>query len=386
MPRLEGRPRGHVFYNAGRVRIPGNGKERNPINDRIIQRRENQTMKNKIAFVAVGQAGGNIGQLFEQKGYNVLYINTSQEDLDTLEKAKFKYHIPNGEGCNKDRRKAKQLVIDDFDQIAAEIETKIKSELIFVIFASGGGTGSGAGPMLADLLIDDGKTIGAMTIIPNPEESVKSHMNSYECFSELTQIPGLASCFILDNSNGDKLELNSRFVEDFCSFLDIPEKHKSVKGNIDKAEIIETLKAHGMAVVTRQKAQESAEVIKAIHNTPFAPIEGDRAVKYITASLSGNVRMADLEKDLGTPIDTFQTFNDENTICCVSGLNYPQARLDIVYNKVSENKEAIKKNLAATHESTMKKDVNFLDDLEPEKKPATEKKPLSRRNIMSKYL
>lgn len=29
-------------------------------------------MKNKIAFVAVGQAGGNIGQLFEQKGYNVL--------------------------------------------------------------------------------------------------------------------------------------------------------------------------------------------------------------------------------------------------------------------------------------------------------------------------
>lgn len=87
-------------------------------------------MKNKIAFVAVGQAGGNIGQLFEQKGYNVLYINTSQEDLDTLEKAKFKYHIPNGEGCNKDRRKAKQLVIDDFDQIAAEIEAKIKSELI----------------------------------------------------------------------------------------------------------------------------------------------------------------------------------------------------------------------------------------------------------------
>ena len=84
-------------------------------------------MKNKIAFVAVGQAGGNIGQLFEQKGYNVLYINTSQEDLDTLEKAKFKYHIPNGEGCNKDRRKAKQLVIDDFDQIAAEIDSMIKS-------------------------------------------------------------------------------------------------------------------------------------------------------------------------------------------------------------------------------------------------------------------
>lgn len=43
--------------------------------------------ENKIAFVAVGQAGGNIGQLFEDRGFNVLYINTSQEDLDTLEHA-----------------------------------------------------------------------------------------------------------------------------------------------------------------------------------------------------------------------------------------------------------------------------------------------------------
>ena len=76
-------------------------------------------MKNKIAFVAVGQAGGNIGHLFEEKGYSVLYINTSQEDLNTLETAKYKYHIPNGEGCNKDRqmcirdrhRSVKQCVI-----------------------------------------------------------------------------------------------------------------------------------------------------------------------------------------------------------------------------------------------------------------------------------
>lgn len=45
-------------------------------------------MKDKIAFIAVGQAGGNIGQLFESMGYTVLYINTSREDLETLENAK----------------------------------------------------------------------------------------------------------------------------------------------------------------------------------------------------------------------------------------------------------------------------------------------------------
>ena len=89
-------------------------------------------MKNKIAFVAVGQAGGNIGRLFEEKGYTVIYINTSQEDLDTLTAAKYKYHIPDGEGCNKDRHKAKQLVVDDFDRIAAEIDSKI-TQKIFIL-------------------------------------------------------------------------------------------------------------------------------------------------------------------------------------------------------------------------------------------------------------
>lgn len=342
-------------------------------------------MKNKIAFVAVGQAGGNIGRLFEGKGFSVLYVNTSREDLDTLDHAKFKYHISGGEGCNKDRRKAKQLIVDDFDNIASEIEAKIKADIIFIVFASGGGTGSGAGPMLADLLIDEGKTIGTITILPAPDESVKSHINSYECFSELTEIAGTGACFIVDNANGEKLSLNSDFVENFTAFLEIPVNHKSIKGNIDKAEIEETLKAHGMAVVVRLKARESAEVIQAIKDNAFAPLEADRTVKYITALMSGNVNMADLEKAIGTPIDNFQTFNDDETICCISGLTYPQTRLDVVYNKVSENKELIKKNLAATHETGLKKDVNFLFDEEPEKKNEAPK-PKTRRDIMSKYL
>ena len=43
---------------------------------------------------------------------------------------------------------------------------------MLVIFASGGGTGSGAGPMLIDLLTGEGKTVGAVTVIPAPDESV----------------------------------------------------------------------------------------------------------------------------------------------------------------------------------------------------------------------
>ena len=33
-------------------------------------------IRNDVGFVCIGQAAGNIGLLFEEKGYNVLYINT----------------------------------------------------------------------------------------------------------------------------------------------------------------------------------------------------------------------------------------------------------------------------------------------------------------------
>ena len=149
---------------------------------------------------------------------------------------------------------------------------------------------------------------------------------------------------------------------------------------------METLKAHGVSVVIRSKGKNSADVIQAVKKNALAQPEPDRAVKYITASLAGNVQMADLEKAFGTPIDNFQTFNDEETICCISGLAYPQARLNEIYNKVTENKELIKKNLAAAKDTGLKGGVNFLAEIEPEKKKAENKKPQSKRDIMSKYL
>lgn len=341
-------------------------------------------MRDRIGFVAVGQAGGNLGQLFEEQGYSVLYINTSQEDLSTLEGARYRYHIPEGEGCHKDRRKAKQLVIDDYDQIAAEIESKLQAEMLFVLFASGGGTGSGSGPMLVDLLVEDGKKVGAVTILPAQEESVKTHINAYECFTELTAIAGMGACFILDNNRGERMELNREFMTSFCSFLSIPEKHSSIKGNIDRAELMEALSAHGMAVVFRQEAGAAAGVIQCFTENIYAPMESDRAVKYITASLAPGVSMPEIGKAAGVAVDTFQTYNESETICCLSGLTYPKARLEAIYQKVEENRDTIRKNLEAAQETVLKEGVNFLDELTPVKKEAP-KRTLSRRDIMNKY-
>lgn len=46
-----------------------------------------EDIRSDVGFVCIGQAAGNIGLLFEEKGYNVLYINTSSEDLALLKNA-----------------------------------------------------------------------------------------------------------------------------------------------------------------------------------------------------------------------------------------------------------------------------------------------------------
>lgn len=348
-------------------------------------------MKSRIGFIAIGQAGGNIGKLFEGKGYSVLYLNTSQEDLQTLKNAKYMYHIAGGEGCNKDRDKAKKLVAEDFESIAREIREKMDVSMVFCIFASGGGTGSGCGPMLIDLLLEEGLpgergtgAVGAITVIPNEKESPKAHINSYECFSELTRIEGMAATMVIDNAKGDKLILNQRFVDLFHDFVEIPRRHKAERGNIDWAEVEETLKAKGMLVITEVQAKESttAVVLESLRKSIFAPMEADRVIKYIAVSIAGSVDVDAMRKEVGVPLDVFTTYNDKATICCLSGLSYPKARLDAVYDKAVEHQEQIIKNLQATSGFSMKKDVNFLAST---KQGASREKP-SRRDLMKKYM
>ena len=151
-------------------------------------------MKNEIGFVCIGQAGGNIGNLFDELGFNVLYINTSQEDLDTLKGAKHTYHIPGGEGCSKNRDKAKGVLAKSVDSLIERIKAQFSKEsFIGVIFATGGGTGSGIGPYLVDFLVneelldEDGyptHTVFTVPILPALKETPVARFNSRECFGE----------------------------------------------------------------------------------------------------------------------------------------------------------------------------------------------------------
>ncbi len=320
-------------------------------------------MKESIGFIAVGQGGGNIGTLLEKNDYNVLYLNTSLEDLDTLKTSKFKHHIKNGEGCNKDRDKAKELIIGDFEAISEQIKSKLQEEYIYVIFSAGGGTGSGASPMLVDLLINNtNKKVGAITILPAKTEPLKTYINSYECFKELESIENMCCTFILDNNTGDKLSINKTFADLFESFIEIPQ-FKSVKGNIDKAEIKELLSTRGAAHICKlgKTTSSTPRLISTIKENIFAPLEPDKVIKYMGISTVTNIDTDALIKEFGSCLDIYQSTNQIHTVCMLCGLSFPYSTLETIKSKVMSSQDDITRNLKATQENKLDDDINFVN-------------------------
>ena len=238
-------------------------------------------MKDQVGFIAIGQGGCNIGLLFEKAGYDVFHLNTSGEDLATLDGARNVHHIKGGEGCNKDRNKAKSLLEDDFEVIAEKITRAVPQEYVFVIFTTGGGTGSGSSPMLIDLLIQYAeKKVGAVCVLPSRGEQLRTFANAYECFVELEGIEGMGATFVLDNdgcSGLDKFAINSTFFDLFNSLLKVPQ-YQSVKGNIDVAEVKELLSTRGAAIISKlpKGADGTKALIKSFKDNIFAPLEDDR--------------------------------------------------------------------------------------------------------------
>lgn len=343
-------------------------------------------MKNEIGFVALGQAGANIGTLFEKRGYDVFYINSSKEDLGLLQQSAQKYHVQGGEGCNKNRDKAKRLLAKNADEVLNQIGNRLKQNIIFVIFSSGGGTGSGMGPLVIQLVQQElQKSTGAVVVLPGENESIRAHLNAYECAKELADIQDMGAAFFLDNNNRkNKLQINKNFVDLFEELVDIPRNHTSMRGNIDKAEIKEVLTTKGAAMISKLSKQDSgtAQLIESFESTVFAPRERDRAIRYLTLMAAGEINIPALEKEFGLMLDTYQTYDAAYTLCCLSGLSYPFTRILTIKDKVKESQRDIVQSAEAVNANKLNEDINLFGRM---KKTEPVKKGSS-RDLLKKYL
>lgn len=325
-------------------------------------------MRDKIGFVCDGQAAGNIGDLLAANGYTVFAINTAEEDIKTLKHVKNTFHIPGGKGCNKNRNLAKHLLIDHSDEILNQIsDVMVDCDIVYCIFSTGGGSGSGFSPWLIDILINDvfvapsednpdemicTKSVGAIPILADyATDSPQARNNTLECINELREIEFLKNIFIIDNSKmKSKMSINQVFVEDLVRMLEIPDKHSSAKGIVDKSELEKCMATPGISLITSFegvscKVDDVVEAIKrGIYANPDV-IDGEEAgaFTYLVSSTVKDVDYQGIREKFGVFRDEYHTFNQDYNILMFVGLPFPEHRLESLEKYVADEAEKLER-------------------------------------------
>lgn len=298
-------------------------------------------LKEQFGVLSLGQCGSNIGMEFEKLGYTTVYVNTSKEDLNAV-KGTHKIAIPNADGAAKDRKKVLQLVSEYITDITEKITTILSHKYIICTFSSSGGTGSGLSIPLMAYLTQIGKLCIPAVVLPDENlESAKACENAYNTCAELMSIQGLGATFLLDNSRGDKFAINSRFANEFDSFLSI--KNSSMYGNMDMAERKQILSCPGIAVIGKvSKARSrSSEIVQSLHNGIYAEIASKTAYYLGVSTSNKSLDIRDITKEFKGIYDCFLGISEATTVAILSGLQWPTARIEKFKYKFQEMMQTI---------------------------------------------
>lgn len=352
---------------------------------------ENNKLKEEIRFLAVGAAGANVSQMLEKKGFKTYYVNLAKQDLDLISSPN-KLHIKNGEGASKNRDKAKEVLSESIDEVLEVLEQQITEKYVFVVYSLGGGTGSGVGTFLADVIADNpDKKVGLVTILPSMRESLQTRMNTYEALSEIVALKNkLGAIFILDNNKReDKLSINRSFAGLFESFINI-NAASSIRGVMDIAEQKTLLETSGIAMVHKM-ANEQSDLLAAVNDGIYATIEPNKKIKYIGLSqpdMKENKDVVDINSVIdvvGQPIDTYMGYGNTETVLYLAGLSFPKTYIDSLKESIKADQEKAEKAME-DDDICMDGNINFLSGKrtvitkEPEKKMSARERLLASRN------
>ena len=298
-------------------------------------------MREQFGVIGLGACGSNIANLFEGKGYNTLYVNTSLEDLGAF-KGAHKVHIKGAEGAAKDRKRVLQLAMETFPDILQQIESVITQKYIVVIFSSSGGTGSGLSIPILRYLSQIGKVCIPTVVLPDGDvESAKANENAYNTCAELMAIKGLGATFLLDNSKCNKFAINNKFVNELDAFINL--KNSSMYGNIDIAERKQVLSCPGVAMIAKASKTKStsADIIHSLHNGIYAEIEQKTAMYLALSTSNKSLDIKSITSEFYSLYDQFIGYSEATSIMVVSGLQFPLKRLETFKNKFEETVQNI---------------------------------------------
>lgn len=154
--------------------------------------------ESKIMVIGVGGAGGNAVNHMHRMGItgvNFVVCNTDAKALNNCE-VKNKVQMGPGLGAGNDPKRGRELAIESEEQLRSLLDTS-GVKMLFIAAGMGGGTGTGASPVIAKLAHDLGVLTVAVVTMPFRMEGPSRYNSAVEGVNELNQ--WVDSLLIIDN-------------------------------------------------------------------------------------------------------------------------------------------------------------------------------------------
>lgn len=343
-------------------------------------------MEKKIAIIGVGNCGSQVALLAQKKYpelFDCIYINTSEADLSMVKSTdglKFKIGKKDEvEGSGKNRTKMKEYLQEAINDILvnqALQDAIVSKKYVFIISSAAGGTGSGAAPVLMEIMrmmFPDTNFI-IVTVLPQISASLMEQGNALEFLNELYDVLGESTTYMVyDNENTADLPpthalevINENIVEDLRVLSGV-DNYATPYESIDEADMESIITTPGRLLVARLNSKLTEKnmednnldemIIKNIKQSAHTETDRNKKVirwgiiTYFTDAVNKlyTSELSKLADFIGTPIERFNhnAINDKNEslnflYMIASGLSPINDRVV----KITERIDVLKKALA----------------------------------------
>ena len=253
-----------------------------------------------IKVIGVGGGGSNaVNHMFEQgiKGVDFLVCNTDSQALDVSPvpiKVQLGQSLTEGRGAGSIPEVGKNAAIENIDEIREILEKQ--TNMVFVTAGMGGGTGTGAAPVIANAAKEMGiLTVGIVTI-PFTFEGKKRMNQAEEGLKEMRQ--AVDTLLVIRNDKLREIHGNLSLQTAFAQADNILTTAAkgiaeliSVTGaiNVDMNDVNTVMKDSGVAIMGQATAEGEDRAIKAAREALESPLLNDNDIegaKYILLNIT----------------------------------------------------------------------------------------------------
>lgn len=242
-----------------------------------------------IKVIGVGGGGGNaVNYMFNQHIPHIQFVvcNTDQQALDRSEvptQLLLGYDITHGLGAGNVPDVGRQCAEESAEDIRALFNDK--TEMVFVTATMGGGTGTGAAPVVARIAKEAGMLTIGIVSVPFYFEGEKKILKALEGAKEMKK--HVDALLIINNENLLELYKDLNFFNAFHKADDtLANAARSISEiiseslyiNVDFQDVKTTLKDSGSAIIATAVAEGEGRITKAINAALHSPLLKDHDI------------------------------------------------------------------------------------------------------------